>query len=61
MSVIEILMQRDGDTYEDAKARFEDVKEEINCIIATGGTYDDIEEILASELELEMDYIFEFI
>ena len=58
--IIEILMNRDGVTYEEAKEMYEDAQAELmDAIDGTSGL--DPEEVLMSELGLEMDYIFDFI
>lgn len=57
--VIKILMERDGLTYEEAKEAYEDTREEILQSIEDG--YLDADEILADNLGLEIDYIFDFI
>ena len=58
--IIEILMRRDGVTYDEAKEMYLNCKEEL--MDALGGTSClDPEEVLQYELGLEPDYIFEFI
>ena len=58
--IIEILMNRDDLTYEEAKEMYEDTKAELmDAIDGTSGL--DPEEVLMGELGLEMDYIFDFI
>jgi hypothetical protein len=53
-------MERDGVTYEEAKEMYEDTKSELmDAIDGTSGL--DPEEVLMSELGLEMDYIFDLI
>ena len=58
--IINILMRRDGVTYEEAKEMYMNCKSELMDAIA-GTSCMDPEEVLACELGLEMDYIFEFI
>jgi hypothetical protein len=58
-NIIKILMERDGITYEEAKEAYEDTREEILQSIEDG--YLDADEILADNLGLELDYIFDFI
>lgn len=58
--IIEILMNRDGISYSDAKAAYLDCKEAIMYAIDIGDFFE-VEEILRSELGLEPDYIFNFI
>ena len=57
--IIKILMERDGMTYEEAKEAYEDTREEMLQSIEDG--YLDADEILADNLGLELDYIFDFI
>lgn len=57
--VIQILMERDGMTYEEAKEAYEDTKEELMDAIE-GKSCLSPEEVLLG-LGLELDYIFEFI
>lgn len=58
--IIRILMRRDGVTYDEAKEMYLDCKSELMDAIA-GTSCLDPEEVLASELGLEPDYIFSFI
>lgn len=58
--IIRILIHRDGLSEAEAEERVEEVKEEINEAIASGD-YELVEDIVASELGLEMDYIFDLI
>lgn len=58
--IIEILMERDGMTYEEAKEAYEETKSELIDAIE-GNSVLDPEEVLMGELGLEMDYIFDFI
>lgn len=57
--VIQILMDRDGMTYQEAKETYEETREEILDSISEGNC--DTEDILMFNLGLEMDYIFDFI
>ena len=57
--VIEILMDRDGYAYEDAKEIYEDTKSELMDAI-DGTSCLEAEEVLMG-IGLEMDYIFDFI
>lgn len=53
--VIEILMRRDGNTYEEAKSRCEEVRDLImDCP-------EEADEFIEDLLELEPDYIMDFI
>ena len=58
--IIEILMRRDGVSYEEAKEMYENCKAELMDAI-DGTSCLEPEEVLISELGLEMDYIFHFI
>ena len=57
--VIEILMERDGYTYEDAKEIYDDTYSELMDAI-DGTSCLEAEEVLMG-IGLEMDYIFDFI
>ena len=58
--IIEILMRRDGVTYEEAKEMYLNCKAELDDAIM-GTSCLDAEDVLMGELGLEMDYIFNFI
>ena len=58
--IVEILMRRDNVTKEEAQHTLDVVKQEVQDAIAVGD-YDEVEEIVASELGLEMDYIDEIL
>ena len=58
--IIEILMNRDGISYQDAKEAYLECKSEIMDAL-DGTSCLTVEEILMSELGLEPDYIFNFI
>lgn len=58
--IIRILMRRDDVTYDEAKEMYLDCKSELMDAIA-GTSCLDPEEVLASELGLEPDYILNFI
>lgn len=58
--IIEILMNRDGISYEDAKQAYLDCKSEIEDVL-DGTSCLTVEEVLMGELGLEPDYIFNFI
>ena len=60
-NVIEILMNRDGCTYEEAKEIYEETQKEIIGYIEDGCDYDCVEDIMLDNIGLEMDYIFDFI
>lgn len=54
--VVRILMKRDGLTREEAEERLDEVREMISHADAW-----EIEDIIADEFGLEMDYIFDII
>ena len=58
--IIEILMRRDGVSYEEAKEMYLNCREELMDALA-GTSCLNPEEVLEYELGLEPDYIFEFI
>ncbi|MFA7082835.1 MAG: hypothetical protein WC135_09500 [Bacteroidales bacterium] len=58
--IIKILMERDGLTEEDAREQAEDARQEIYEAIGAG-CFEDVEDILASDLGLELDYIFDIL
>ena len=58
-SVVKVLMQRDNMSQLDAERRLDEVKEMVNDEIECGGDYGAVEDIIACELGLEMDYLFD--
>ena len=58
--IVDVLMERDGMTKQEAEKHLNDVREMINDAAACGD-YDDVEDIMYSELGLEMDYIFDIL
>ena len=58
--IIRILMNRDGVSYEEAKEMYEDTKSELMDAL-DGTSCLSPDEVLASELGLEIDYLFNFI
>lgn len=58
--IIEILMRRDGVSYEEAEEMYLNCKSEIMDVF-DGTNCLSVEEVLSSELGLEPDYIFNFI
>ena len=59
-SIVDVLMDRDGMSREEAEELKERVREEV-ADAAAAGDYDLVEDIMYSELGLEMDYIHELI
>ena len=60
-TIVQVLMDRDGLTKLEATKQVRQVMELVNNVLETGGGYDDVEEIMISELGLEMDYIFDIL
>ncbi len=58
--VVDILMKRDGMSKKEAVDLVQDVRSMMNDAIATGD-YCEAEEIMYSELGLEMDYIYDIL
>lgn len=58
---IRVLMKRDDLSESEATERFNEVKGMILTELECGTSYSGVEDILASELGLEMDYLFDFI
>ena len=59
--IIDILVRRDEITLEEAREQVEETVILINESIESGGSYCEVEDILAGELGLEMDYIFDLL
>lgn len=53
------LMHRDGDTKQEAAKHRAEAMKQLHDIVAEGGGYDEVEDLLACEYGLEMDYIFD--
>ena len=58
--IIELLMHRDGITRAEAVTQYESTRAEFHSALA-GTSCRDPEDVLAEELGLEPDYIFEFL
>jgi len=56
-----VLINRDGATAKQAKEERNRLREDIYDMLAEGATYDEIEDLIADEAGLEMDYIFDLI
>lgn len=56
--VIEILCRRDGISVKEAAARVQNVQQQLADV---NYDYDEVEDILANELGLEMDYIMDLL
>lgn len=57
METKEILKREFGSEWKDI---YSEIKEQVDDVISSGGSYDEVEDILM-DYGLEMDYIFEFI
>lgn len=55
------LMSRDGISRAEAKRQRDEARNMLYDIMADEGDYDDVEDMLACEYGLEMDYIFDLI
>ena len=53
------LMHRDGDTREEARKHRQEARDMFYAMMDEGAGYDDIEDMMACEYGLEMDYIFD--
>jgi len=60
-NTIDVLIDRDGMSREEAEEMVKNTRKEIWDVLANDGGYNDIEEILMQDYGLEMDYIFDFI
>ena len=58
--IINLLINRDGISYDDAKEAYFDCKAAVMDAIDSGD-FTEVDEILMSELGIEPDYIFNFI
>jgi hypothetical protein len=56
--VVEILMRRDGCTKAEAEARLAECRRQCDEALACGD-YEGVEDAIASELGLELDYVFD--
>ena len=57
---VKVLMKRDGMTRKEAEEMVNNARYEINNMLEEA-EYDEIEDMLACDFGLEMDYIFDFI
>ena len=57
---VRVLMERDGMTREEAEEMVNNAKRELYSMLEEE-EYDEIEDMLACDFGLEMDYIFDFI
>ena len=59
--IVEILMERDNMSQEEAEDLLNEAKEEAQNVLEEDGGLEDIEDILLDYFGLEPDYIFELI
>lgn len=59
--IIQILMRRDGMTYDEARRYLKEVREEIAEAIENQAPIEEIEDIIMSELGLDPNYIMLFL
>lgn len=55
----EVMMNRDKLSREESIQRRREARAELYRILEEGGDYDDVEEMMADEYGLEMDYIMD--
>ena len=56
-----ILIRRDELTFEEARLSFKEAKSQINEVIENGGSLEEAEDIVMSELGLECDFVEDFL
>ena len=56
-----VMMERDGYSKEEARMELNNAREMFYDALEHGDSYDDIEDMLAYDYGLEMDYIFDLI
>lgn len=61
MSIVEILMNRDGNTRQEAEERVQYCRQRLYEEAVETGDYDAAEDIIVDELGLEPDYIDELL
>lgn len=59
--IIQILMRRDGMTYDEARRYLKEVSEEIAEAIEEQASLEEIEDIVMDNLTLEPDYLIYFL
>lgn len=57
----QVMMNRDDKSREEAKRERSEAKAALYDILENGGSYDDVEDMLAGDYGLEMDYIFDLL
>lgn len=56
-----VMVERDGFTEEEARMELNNAREMFYDAIDSGESYEDIEDLLAGEYGLEMDYVLDLI
>lgn len=59
-ATVKVLMERDGMSRKEAEEMVRNARDEIYAMLEEA-EYDEIEDMLACDFGLEMDYIFDFI
>ena len=59
--ITKVFMNRDNMTTEEANIETENARAEMYDIIESGGTYEDIEDMMLCDYGLEMDYIMDLL
>lgn len=59
--IIQILMRRDGMSYDEARCYLKEVREEIAEAIEEQASLEEIEDIIMDNLTLEPDYLIYFL
>lgn len=59
--VVKILMKRDGISAKEAEQLVQDTRDEMYAAIEEGQMLSEIDDIIATNLELEPDYIFDIL
>ena len=60
-SIKQVLMSRDGLTWDEAEERIDEVVDQLNEILSEGGSLEEVDQMLMDELGLEPDYFEELL
>lgn len=60
-SIKQVLMSRDGLTWDEAEERIDEVVDQLNEILTEGGSLEEVDQMLMDELGLEPDYFEELL
>lgn len=60
-SIVNVLQKRDGISYEEAEAQWQEFQEIFNELLETGESMETLEDEFTSFFGLEPDYLLEFI